>query len=140
MSGRRLGDDRIRDLNTHRDRDRDGDGEDLIEKEARRFRGRGEKVGRGTGEIVGSLGKKVMNKMKGWWLWSLWLPLFYLSVLYRCPELVFIAFLACLVYFKGFDRKKEGDLSAYSVFNPGHSRILGTLNSDSLDSMTKPSF
>lgn len=130
MSGRRLGD----------DRNRDGE-EDLIEKEAGRFRGRGEAVGRGTGEIVGSLGKKMMNKMKGgWWLWSLWLPLFYLSVLYRCPELVFIAFIASLVYFKGFDRKKDGDLSAYSVFNPGHARILGTLNSDSLDSMTKPSF
>ena len=70
-----------------------------------------------------------LTKQSYVWWYALYIVLwclgFYASYVFYVPNLFVIVSVCVLLYF-GFEKRKRGDFSAYSVFNPHIQRLLGT--------------
>ena len=62
-------------------------------------------------------------------IFILWFCLYRLFLRFNFGGIYFMLTIICLI-FLNLGKRKPGELSAYSVFNPNHERILGTMTTD----------
>ena len=71
-------------------------------------------------------------RRRTWFLVLAWLAASHLSVLYQMGPLFIIATGFCAIYF-GLGKRKEGEASAYSIFNSDFQELPGTFNANRFD-------